>query len=127
MYQAYAIRPVGSQILFNPGGNFDRNFALSHVGVEQFVADFYPTVAGPFQANYLHRSFLDRGLVDCPYGPQLAHFPFAEDAGAIVDALRGFATAFVDAYYRNDHVLSQGMSFDSNYRRLLDDGNANAN
>lgn len=107
MYQAYAIRPVGSQILFNPGGLFDQNFALSNVAVKQFVADFYPTVAGPFQANYLHRSLVDRGLLDCSYGPELAHFPFAEDAGTIVEALRAFATAFVHAYYSNDHILSQ--------------------
>ena len=107
MYQAYAIRPVGSQILFNPGGLFDQNFALSDVAVKQFVADFYPTVAGPFQANYLHRSLVDRGLLDCSYGPKLAHFPFAEDAGTIVEALRKFATAFVHAYYFNDHILSQ--------------------
>ena len=107
MYQAYAIRPVGSQILFNPGGLFDQNFALSNVAVKQFVADFYPTVAGPFQANYLHRSLKDRGLIDCSYGPKLAHFPFAEDAGTIVEALRAFATAFVHAYYSNDHILSQ--------------------
>ena len=107
MYQAYAIRPTGSQILFNPGGLFDQNFALSHLGVDQFIADFYPTVAGPFQANYLDRSLIDRGLINCTYGPELAHFPFAEDAGTIVEALRAFATTFVYAYYSSDHILSQ--------------------
>ncbi|KAL8784965.1 MAG: hypothetical protein Q9195_008831 [Heterodermia aff. obscurata] len=107
MYQAYAIRPIGSQILFNPGGLFDQNFALSNVAVKQFVADFYPTIAGPFRANYLHRSLVDRGLIDCAYGPELAHFPFAEDAGTIVEALRVFATAFVHAYYSNNRILSQ--------------------
>ena len=107
MYQAYAIRPVGSQILFNPGGLFDRNFALSNVGVQQFVEDFYPTVAGPFQANYLHRSLVDRGLLDCSYGPELVHFPFAKDAGAIVDSIREFAKSFVNAYYPYREVISQ--------------------
>ena len=107
MYEAYAIRPVGLQVLFNPGGLFDRNFALGSVAVIQFVADFYQTVAGPFQANYLHRSLVDRGLVDCSYGPGLKSFPFAEDAETIVDSLREFATAFVDAYYASDRVLSQ--------------------
>lgn len=107
MYEAYAIRPVGSQILFNQGGLFDRNFALGSAAVIQFVADFYQTVAGPFQANYLHRSLVDRGLVDCSYGPGLKSFPFAEDAGTIVDSLRDFATAFVDAYYANNRVLSE--------------------
>ena len=107
MYQAYAIRPVGTQILFNPGGLFDQNFVVSHIGVQQFVADFYTTVAGPFQANYLRRSLVDRGLVDCSYGPQLAHFPFAEDAGSIVDSLRRFATSFVNAYYFSSRTISQ--------------------
>ena len=107
MYEAYAIRPVGLQVLFNPGGLFDRNFALGSVAVIQFVADFYQTVAGPFQANYLHRSLVDRGLVDCSYGPGLKSFPFAEDAETIVDSLRDFATAFVDAYYASDRVLSR--------------------
>ena len=107
MYQAYAIRPVGEQILFNPGGLFEQNFALSVAAVEEFVADFYPTVAGPFQANYFYRSLVDRGLVECNYGPELAHFPFAEDAGAIVDSLQEFATSFVNAYYIDDNMISQ--------------------
>lgn len=107
MYQAYAIRPVGSRILFNPGGGFDQNFALSSVAARQFIADFYPTVAGPFQVNYLHRNLADWGLVDCSYGPKLAHFPFADDAGAIVDALREFAASFVDSYYARHSFLSQ--------------------
>ena len=107
MYQAYAIRPVGSQVLFNPGGLFDQNFALTHNAVEQFVADFYPTVAGPFQANYFRRSLVDRGLLDCHYGPSLAHFPFAEDAGEIVDSLREFTTSFVHAYYHSDNIVAQ--------------------
>ena len=107
MYQAYAIRPTGAAVLFNPGGQFDQNFALSNVAVKQFVADFYPTVAGPFQANYLRNSLLDRGLVNCSYGPQLPHVPFAEDAGAIVDALRDFATRYVNFYYNSDDLTSQ--------------------
>ena len=106
MYQAYAIRPIGAQVLFNPEGPFGLNFALSHTAVEQFFADFYPTVAGPFQANYLHRSLVDRGLLECSYGPKLAHFPFADDARAIVDSLRDFATSFVHAYYHSNMVIS---------------------
>jgi hypothetical protein len=26
MYQAYALRPVGAEVLFNPGGAFDQFF-----------------------------------------------------------------------------------------------------
>ena len=105
MYQAYAIRPVGERVLFNTGGLFDQNFALSSVAVRQFEADFYPTVAGPFQANYFLRSLTDRGLINCSYGPELAHFPFAEDAGAIVNSLQEFATSFVEAYYSNESMI----------------------
>ena len=105
MYQAHAIRPVGEKALFNPGGLFDQNFALTSEAVKQFEDDFYSTVGGPFQANYFRRSLVDRGLVNCSYGPELAHFPFAEDAGAIVDSLRNFATAFVEAYYPEDNTL----------------------
>ena len=107
MYQAYAIRPIGAQLLFNPGGLFEQNFALDHKAVEQFVADFYPTDAGPFQANYLHRNLADRGLIDCNYGPKLAHFPWAEDADVIVKALREFATSFVNIYYYNEGLISK--------------------
>ena len=106
MYEAYAIRVVGERVLFNTNGLFDQNFALSSVAVRQFVTDFYPTVAGPFQANYFRRSLVDRGLVNCSYGPELAHFPFAEDAGTIVDSLQEFATSFVNAYYSNDSIIS---------------------
>ena len=105
MFQAYAIRPTGSRILFNPGGLFERNFALDHNAVEQFVGEFYPTVAGPVQANYLHSFLTDRGLIDCNYGPELKHFPWFEDADAIVSALREFATAFVDIYYYHEGLI----------------------
>ena len=107
MYQAYAIRPTGDATLFNPGGLFDQNFALSNVAVRQFVADFYPTVAGPFQANYLGNSLISRGLVNCSYGPQLPNVPYAEDAGAIVQSLRKFAASFVKEYYISDDMISQ--------------------
>ena len=107
MYEAYSLRPVGAQVLFNPGGLFDQNFALSNVAVKQFIGAFYPTVAGPFQANYLHHNLAKRGLIDCSYGPELAHFPFAKVAGAIVDSLREFATSFVNSYYFRHGLLSQ--------------------
>ena len=107
MYQAYAIRPIGAKILFNPGGLFEQNFALDHAAVEQFVATFYPTEAGPVQANYFHRNLANRGMIDCNYGPKLAHFPWAEDADAIVNALREFTTSFLNYYYYNDHLVWQ--------------------
>ncbi|KAL8704591.1 MAG: hypothetical protein Q9201_002238 [Fulgogasparrea decipioides] len=104
MYQAYAIRPVGSQVLFNDGGFFDQSSAVDHNAVFSFVDQFYPTLAGLFQSNYFSTSLKNRGLLDCPYGPPLKHFPFAEDAGAIVASIRKFVSTYVYNYYpsRND-------------------------
>ncbi|KAL9590377.1 MAG: hypothetical protein Q9203_000803 [Teloschistes exilis] len=99
MYQAFAIRPVGSQILFNPGGYFDQGSAVDHNAVLSFVGHFYPSLAGLFQQNYFSTSLKTRGLVDCPYGPPLKHFAFAEDAGPIVASIRKFVTTYVSSYY----------------------------
>ena len=107
MYRAYAIRPQGAKTLFNPGGPVDQNLALNHEAAEQFVGDFYPKIGGLFQLNYLQRYLIDRGLINCAYGPSLAHFPFAEDAGAILASLRRFATSFVEAYYTSEDLITQ--------------------
>lgn len=113
MYQAYAIRPVGDKILFNPGGAFDQIFSLSSDAVREFEVDFYTTSAGLFQANYFRRSLADRGLLGCSYGPPLAHFPFAQDAGAINEAQRQFAKDFVDAYYSSAYQVEQDTELQS--------------
>ena len=107
MYQAYAIRPIGSQILFNPGGLFEQNFALDRHSVQQFVSEFYPTEAGPVQSNYINANLVKRGLIACPYGPKLKHFPWQEDAQQIVNALREFATKYVIHYYTKDIFFTQ--------------------
>ncbi|KAL9586053.1 MAG: hypothetical protein Q9212_001143 [Teloschistes hypoglaucus] len=106
MYQAFAIRPVGSQILFNPGGYFDQGSAVDHNAVLSFVGQFYPSLAGLFQQNYFSTSLKIRGLVDSPYGPALKHFPFAEDAGPIVDSIRKFVTTYVYSYYTDTSLLT---------------------
>ena len=107
MYQAYAIRPIGAAILFNKGGLFEENFSLNRFAVEQFVGEFYPTEAGPVQANYIRQNLASRGLVDCNYGPKLKNFPWQEDAYQIVDALREFATYYVNYYYNKEIYVSQ--------------------
>ena len=113
MYQAYAIRPTGEQILFNRGGAVDQIFTLSSDAARQFVLEFYPKTGGLFQANYFRRSLTDRGLLACSYGPPLVHFPFAQDAGAIVRVQRQFAQSFVDAYYPSDYQLEQDVEVQS--------------
>ncbi|KAL8650141.1 MAG: hypothetical protein Q9210_004000 [Variospora velana] len=106
MYQAYAARPVGAQVLFNPGGFFDQGAAVNHNAVFSFVDEFYPTLAGPFRCNYLYSNLKTRGLVDCPYGPSLKHFPFAKDATAIVASLRDFFANYVYTYYPTRDLLT---------------------
>ncbi|KAL8694933.1 MAG: hypothetical protein Q9218_000504 [Villophora microphyllina] len=106
MYQAYAIRPVGSQILFNPGGYFDEGSAVDHNAVLSFVNQFYPSLAGRFQQNYFSTFLKTQGLIDCTYGPPLKHFPFAEDAGPIVASIRKFVTSYVYSYYPSLNLLN---------------------
>lgn len=105
MYQAYAIRPVGEEVLFNPGGFFDQSFALSNDAVREFATEYYPISAGPFQANFFHTDFASRGLINCSYGPPLSSFPFYEDAGAIVSSLSRFTDDFLRAYYPSEDFL----------------------
>ena len=106
MYQAYAIRPVGEQVLFNPGGFFDQSFCLNNEAVRQFATEYYPTTAGPFQANYLRQDLVSRGLVDCDYGPALKSFPFHEDAGPMVSTLSRFTEAYLRVYYPSEDFLT---------------------
>lgn len=106
MHQAYAIRPVGERVLFNSEGLFDKSFAITNIGVRMFATEFYPTVAGPFRANYLHRELVSRGLIECVYGPALASVPFYQDASALLAAIRRFMTTFVSAYYASERVLA---------------------
>ncbi|MCJ1260456.1 hypothetical protein MMC22_000317 [Lobaria immixta] len=113
MLQAYAIRPEGEKLLFNPGGAFDQSFSLNSVAVREFLGEFYPKVAGLFRANFLRRFLTDRGLLDCSYGPALAHFPFAQDALAIVSSIRLLATEFVNSYYPSEDLLGQDIELQS--------------
>ncbi|KAK1723023.1 lipoxygenase [Colletotrichum acutatum] len=106
MYQAYAIRPIGDRVLFNPGGFFDQNFAFSNAAVRQFGAEFYPTVAGPFQRNHFEGNLRSRGLLHSSSGPKLPYFPFYEDGKEIIGVIRKFIEAFVEATYASDRVLA---------------------
>lgn len=113
MHQAFAIRPVGEEVLFNTGGFFDQNFAISNAGVRTFATDFYPNVAGPFQANYFHTELMNRGLLNCTYGPELKNFPFYEDANILHSSIRRFMTTFVKAYYKSKNLLLQDSELQS--------------
>ncbi|KAK1674227.1 lipoxygenase [Colletotrichum godetiae] len=77
MYQAYAIRPIGDRVLFNPG-------------------EFYPTVAGPFQGSYFEDNLRSRGLLKPSFGLKLPHFPFYEDQKDIIGVIRKFIETWID-------------------------------
>ena len=123
MYQSYAIRPVGSKPLFNPGGFFDQTAAVDQTAVLDFVDQFYPTVAGRFRSNYLRESLVSRGLLDSPYGPALTHLPFFEDADPIVASLGRFVSTFVNAYYTHPTYLTD----DKELQAWIAEANAEAN
>lgn len=106
MYQSYAVRVVGNLTLFNRGGFFDQTAAVDSNAVLEFIGQFYPTVAGRFRGNYFRDSLVDRGFLDCPYGPKLKHFPFFEDAEPIVASLRRFTSTFVNSYYTRSSYLT---------------------
>ena len=54
MHHAYAIRPIGERVLFNPDGYFDQSFAITNQGVRMFATESYPVSAGLFRANCIH-------------------------------------------------------------------------
>lgn len=107
MYQAYAIRPVGERVLFQPGALFEQNFAFSNAAVRAFAASFYSTVAGPIRSNYFEANLRSRGLLNATYGPDLPHFPFYEDGAKIIGVIRTFVKSFVKSTYKSDEVLAK--------------------
>ena len=106
MYRAYAIRVVGATSLFNPGGDFDRNFALGSAGFNTWGSQLYHESGGYFQSNYFDRIFVERGLIHSGFGPDLPHFPFYEDVAPIHAVIREFMRSFVATYYENDDSLA---------------------
>lgn len=113
MYHAYAIRPMGEKVLFNSGGLFDQSFAITNHGVRTFATDFYSTAAGLFQSNYFHIDLVQRGLINCTYGPPLSSFPFYEDASILHASIHNFIVAFIDTYYVRDDLCAQDHELQS--------------
>lgn len=120
MYQAYAVRPIGEEILFNEGGFYDQSFALSSAAAKQFATDAYWEHAGHFRATNFYRDIADRGLIDCDYGPPLTSFPFYDTVKPMVAAIEDFTRTFVNSYYpeeslmAHDHEL-QGWIVEANH------------
>ncbi|EEU33464.1 uncharacterized protein NECHADRAFT_89463 [Fusarium vanettenii 77-13-4] len=107
IYQAYAIRPIGNKILFNPSGLINQNFAFSNVAIRKFATDFYPTIAGPVRSNYFEANLRSRGLLNVTHRPDLPHFPFYKDGARIIRVIRTFIKSFVKSTYKSDKVLAK--------------------
>lgn len=113
MYQAYAVRPIGDEFLFNDGGFFDSSFAPTNFGGRALSSDLYPVFAGLFKSTDFHTDLVSRGLVDCSYGPPLKTMPFYDTVRPMARAIRTFAEAYVHTYYPSDSHLSQDHELQS--------------
>ena len=107
MYQAYAVRPIGDEFLFNDGGFFDSSFAPTNFGGRTLSSDLYPTHAGLFQSSQFANDLLSRGLVNCTYGPLLKTMPFYDTVQPMAAAIHKFTETYVATYYPSDALLVQ--------------------
>jgi len=105
MYQAYSVRPIGDEFLFNDGGFFDSSFAPSNFAGRSLSSELYASRAGFFRSNQFGTDILIRGLVNCTYGPQLKTMPFYDTVNPMVTAIRKFTTSYVHAYYPSNALL----------------------
>ncbi|PWY93119.1 putative arachidonate 5-lipoxygenase [Aspergillus sclerotioniger CBS 115572] len=107
MYQAYAVRPIGEEFLFNEGGFYDSSFALPNWAGKKYATDAYWEHAGHFRATGFYRDLADRGLVDCSYGPPLRSFPFYDTVAPMVKAIEDFTRVFVESYYPEGSLMGE--------------------
>ncbi|KAI3130413.1 hypothetical protein CBS147326_5911 [Penicillium roqueforti] len=105
MYQAYAVRPIGEEFLFNEGGFYDSSFAVPNWAGKKFATDAYWEHAGHFRSTNFYRDFADRGLLDCAYGPPLRSFPFYETVAPMVQAIEDFTRSFVEYSYPKSSLM----------------------
>ncbi len=105
MYQAYAVRPIGDEFLFNDGGFFDSSFAPTNFGGRSLSSDLYPKGAGLFRSSQFANDLTARGLVNCTYGPALKTMPFYDTVNPMVTAIHDFTTTYVNAYYPSNALL----------------------
>lgn len=102
MYQVFAVQPIARDVLFATGEAVDEVFGYTGTAAQQFTDDLYNGGKGAFQSNYFLTDLENRGLINSGFGPELAHFPFYEDALVIYSAIQNFMTTFVDSYYNSD-------------------------
>lgn len=107
MYQAYAVRPIGAEFLFNEGGFYDSSFALPNFAGIRFATEAYWGHAGHFRATGFHRDLADRGLIQCNYGPELSSFPYHSIVSPMMDAIQDFVDQFLASYYPTEDIMAQ--------------------
>ncbi|KAB8252123.1 lipoxygenase [Aspergillus flavus] len=105
MNQAYAVRSVGEEFLFNEGGFYDSSFALPNWAGKKFTTDAYWEHAGHFRATDFYRDLATRGLLNCSYGPPLRSFPFYDTVAPMVKAIEDFTSVFVETYYPESGLM----------------------
>lgn len=109
MYQVFAVQPIARDVLFATGEAVDEVFGYTGTAAQQFTDELYNGGKGAFQSNYFLTDLENRGLINSRFGPELAHFPFFEDALVIYSAIHSFMTSFVDSYYNSDaDILKDG-------------------
>ncbi|KAI1053171.1 hypothetical protein LB506_012319 [Fusarium annulatum] len=103
---SFAYRVGASVSLVNPGGDIEKNFAWNGDQAIKYSKQVWQSECAPWQANHLETKLTRRGLINCDYGPELKSFLYYDDASVILDALRTFITAYVDAYYPSDDAIT---------------------
>ncbi|KAI9844642.1 MAG: hypothetical protein M1838_002097 [Thelocarpon superellum] len=123
--QAFAMRQGAANNLTNPGGAVDQLFPHPGSVVATYASVFYKDGgAGAVRGNYLDTQVQTRGLVNCTYGPELAHFPFYEDARVISDEIRIFINSFVESYYPTQADITKDQELVNWLKEAAPDGPA---
>lgn len=107
MYQAFAIRPIGNEVLFNNGGFFDSSFTPTNFAGRSLSGELYSAGAGLFRTSQFTHDLVQRGLMNCSYGPALKNMPFYETVRPMIAAIEDFVTVYVDTYSPSDRLLVQ--------------------
>nr|QCS26861.1 putative manganese lipoxygenase [Didymosphaeria variabile] len=103
-YQLFSIQPLAQSFLFDNGTAFDTLFPVTGTGARDFVTELYFNGTGAFQAGYFEADLKKRGLIHGD-GPDLADFPYYENASTIHKAMKGFIRTFVKSFYKSDRAV----------------------
>lgn len=103
-YQLFSIQPLAQSFLWDTGAALDTLFPITGAGARDFASELYFNGTGRFQAGYFETELKARGLLHGD-GPELADFPFYENAAVIHSALREFMAGFISSFYGSDDVV----------------------